>query len=93
MFTTVSTTAPTELTSRNITSSVKSSNGIFNASHSHKDQQATSEDDETSDGIFGKTAMVAGIASAAGVLVLAPLLVFVLKSLCKATKVDPRPNG
>ena len=93
IFTTVSTSVSTELTSQNITSSVNSSNGISNDSQGHKDKHAVSEDDDTSDGIFGNTAMVAGIASAAGVLVLAPLLVFVLKSLCKATKVDPRPNG
>ena len=51
------------------------------------------EDDETPSGVFGHTAMVAGIASVAGVVVFAPLLFSVLKLLYISTKVDPRPDG
>ena len=87
------TVSTTDLTSQNITSPVDNSTGIFRDSQGHKDQQAIHKDDGTSDGLFGNTAMVAGIASAAGVVVLAPLLFFILQPLYRSTKVDPRPDG
>ena len=46
-----------------------------------------------SDGVFGSTVIVAGIVTAVGVAVLVPLLIFILKSLCRAAKTAPGPDG
>ena len=45
-----------------------------------------------SDEVFGSAAIVAGIFTAVGVAVLVPLLVFILKSLCRAAKTAPGPD-
>ena len=88
----VITSPPPEQDSLKQTMSVESSTIILNP-YGRQDQFARSESDDTVDGILGNTAMVAGIASAAGVAILAPLLVFVLKSLCRGTKVVPTTDG
>ena len=87
------TVSTTEQTYQNITSPVDNSTGIFHDSKGHKDKHVIHEDDETHNGVFRNTVMVAGIASAAGVVALAPLLFSVVKLLYRSTKVDPRPDG
>ena len=48
-------------------------------------------DSDRSDGIMSNSALITAIASVTGVVVLVPLLVFLLKPLCK-TEVGPEPD-
>ena len=90
----VITSPPTEQSDQdNASSSLEVATSMLNP-YGHNDQLVVPGDnDDTSDEVVDKTAVVAGISSAAGISVLVPLLVFVFKRLYGAAKVIPKPDG